>query len=634
MIGHATFISLGKREALSVFAEVYTFIRRHYKQEVELWRSVKKELNIWDGISPLITQDLSAPWCEKLQAVDASEWGLGVCETEAELVEVEQLSRFSERWRFRDPEVSRARNLVIEENNEEDRSFALVEEEEVDEIQFQPKSFVGVGFGIVSRPWDLVGRCKWKKRESMPVLEARSSLFAVKHALRRISSQRKRHIILTDSMTAALAFTKGRAKGQKLRNIVQKVASLSLATGSTFFPRWIPSEWNPADGPSRGRHAPSVPQKLLVDAVPRLEDPEAGITFEEKGFGSFTGADRPETQGEKEKSKINTEVRSRDHKTKIRGEPTTSLFGGTGDSGSISGALEELPDLGSPEKDEAEDRGDGGSGFSELLGPPMDGGRRLVRSKLCKGEHSFPSPRPEGKRISQQGLPGLERMEEAGTTTKQNAVAVRSCDTAGFGCCPPRKSRNRLGPSSELCPLPQTWEFETLRVGDIIRPVKKGGPIYQFWSILLHPQEEGVPSKTQQWDEALTLDLAYHSYLGPAMDRHLRLKSRSKSSKAFTVEMKEVNDFMLDRWKHHNLQVLKKPHLYRLRHGGASHELGGKLRTIQEVQIRGRWLCTKSLKNYEKAGRMAQLLGSLDEAKQQECVQAREEIGKALLGRR
>lgn len=634
MIGHATFISLGKREALSVFAEVYTFIRRHYKQEVELWRSVKKELNIWDGISPLITQDLSAPWCEKLQAVDASEWGLGVCETEAELVEVEQLSRFSERWRFRDPEVSRARNLVIEENNEEDRSFALVEEEEVDEIQFQPKSFVGVGFGIVSRPWDLVGRCKWKKRESMPVLEARSSLFAVKHALRRISSQRKRHIILTDSMTAALAFTKGRAKGQKLRNIVQKVASLSLATGSTFFPRWIPSEWNPADGPSRGRHAPSVPQKLLVDAVPRLEDPEAGITFEEKGFGSFTGADRPETQGEKEKSKINTEVRSRDHKTKIRGEPTTSLFGGAGDSGSISGALEELPDLGSPEKDEAEDRGDGGSGFSELLGPPMDGGRRLVRSKLCKGERSFPSPRPEGKRISQQGLPGLERMEEAGATTKQNAVAVRSCDTAGFGCCPPRKSRNRLGPSSELCPLPQTWEFETLRVGDIIRPVKKGGPIYQFWSILLHPQEEGVPSKTQQWDEALTLDLAYHSYLGPAMDRHLRLKSRSKSSKAFTVEMKEVNDFMLDRWKHHNLQVLKKPHLYRLRHGGASHELGGKLRTIQEVQIRGRWLCTKSLKNYEKAGRMAQLLGSLDEAKQQECVQAREEIGKALLGRR
>lgn len=428
VIGHATFISLGKREALSVFAEVYTFIRRHYKQEVELWRSVKKELNIWDGISPLITQDLSAPWCEKLQAVDASEWGLGVCETEAELVEVEQLSRFSERWRFRDPEVSRARNLVIEENNEEDRSFALVEEEEVDEIQFQPRSFVGVGFGIVSRPWDLVGRCKWKQRESMPVLEARSSLFAVKHALRRISSQRKRHIILTDSMTAALAFTKGRAKGQKLRNIVQKVASLSLATGSTFFPRWIPSEWNPADGPSRGRHAPSVPQKLLVDAVPRLEDPEAGSTFEEKGFSSFTGADRPETQGEKEKSKINTEVRSRDHKTKIRGEPTTSLFGWAGDSGSISGALEELPDLGSPEKDEAEDRGDGGSGFSELLGPPMDGGRRPVYSKLCKGEHSFPSPRPEGKRISQQGLPGLEGMEEADTTTKQNAVAVRSCD--------------------------------------------------------------------------------------------------------------------------------------------------------------------------------------------------------------
>lgn len=177
-------------------------------------------------------------------------------------------------------------------------------------------------------------------------------------------------------------------------------------------------------------------------------------------------------------------------------------------------------------------------------------------------------------------------------------------------------------------------EFEALRVGDIIRPVKRGGPIYQFWSILLHPQEEGVPSKTQQWDEALTLDLAYYSFLGPAMDKHLRLRSRSKGSKAFAIQLKEVNDFMEERWKHHKLQALKKPHLYRLRHGGASHELGGKLRTIQEVQIRGRWLCTKSLKNYEKAGRMAQLLGSLEEAKQQECVRSREEIGKALLGQR
>lgn len=46
-------------------------------------------------------------------------------------------------------------------------------------------------------------------------------------------------------------------------------------------------------------------------------------------------------------------------------------------------------------------------------------------------------------------------------------------------------------------------EFAKIRVCDVVRPVPRGGPLYQHWGIVLHPQEEGIPSKTAQWDEAL-----------------------------------------------------------------------------------------------------------------------------------
>ena len=66
-------------------------------------------------------------------------------------------------------------------------------------------------------------------------------------------------------MTAAVAFDKGRAQGFSLRRVVQQTAALSMASGCLFRMRWIPSEWNPADGPSRGGWEPSVPSRVLKD---------------------------------------------------------------------------------------------------------------------------------------------------------------------------------------------------------------------------------------------------------------------------------------------------------------------------------------------------------------------------------
>ena len=48
-----------------------------------------------------------------------------------------------------------------------------------------------------------------------------------------------------------------------------------------------------------------------------------------------------------------------------------------------------------------------------------------------------------------------------------------------------------------------------------------------------------------------------------------------------------------------DLQI-KDASLYRLRHGGASHDAAARLRTIAEIKRRGRWASDNSVRRYEK----------------------------------
>lgn len=100
VIGHAAVICLGRRESLSVFGEVYTFIQRYYHSVRKLWKSVRRELQIFVGICPLIWRDLAMGWDKEVTAIDASNWGLGATTSFFPDHEVRELGKFSERWRF------------------------------------------------------------------------------------------------------------------------------------------------------------------------------------------------------------------------------------------------------------------------------------------------------------------------------------------------------------------------------------------------------------------------------------------------------------------------------------------------------------------------------------------------------
>lgn len=297
IIGHCSFLCLGRREAFSVFGQSYSFITRYRNNphEIPLWRSVRKELSMFDGIIPLIQRDLCLGWSGKVRAVDASEWGLGVTISDMPEDMVSKLGSENERWRFKDPSSKNPRQQVLEEQFDDDP--IMVNESVNDTEEQQYISFSNVPFSAVDRKWQTVGKHRWKGHGTLPVFEARAALHAVKHTLRSTENFGKKHLILSDSMTATCAISRGRAQSFGLRRVCAQIGALALVSNSSFHLRWIPSEWNPADNPSRGKWNPSTPVRDLSHGF--SEGAAASRTFEmEWNFASQEEKTAKEQQGE------------------------------------------------------------------------------------------------------------------------------------------------------------------------------------------------------------------------------------------------------------------------------------------------------------------------------------------------
>ena len=129
----------------------------------------------------------------------------------------------------------------------------------------------------------------------------------------------------------------------------------------------------------------------------------------------------------------------------------------------------------------------------------------------------------------------------------------------------------------------------------------------------------------------MALDLKHQRFLGQALQKHLRLGSRGKDSLAFSATLPQTNEFLLAQWEPLKLQSLGAPHMYRLRHGGASYDAAMRHRTVAEIQTRGRWQTLKSVKNYEKGTRLSQLFSNLPKSVQRAATKAKEHIADVLL---
>ena len=116
-------------------------------------------------------------------------------------------------------------------------------------------------------------------------------------------------------------------------------------------------------------------------------------------------------------------------------------------------------------------------------------------------------------------------------------------------------------------------------------------------ALQLHPAEEGVSSKARVFDDGVPLDSGVLPWLPAALKKVLGLNSRDPGEKMFLFSYAEL--LKQFRAACHDLGI-RDPSLYRLRHGGASHDAAARLRTIAEIKRRGRWSSDTSVRRYEK----------------------------------
>jgi ribonuclease HI len=104
---------------------------------------------------------------------------------------------------------------------------------------------------LAEQRWSTIASTRWESEEHINVLELRAIITALHWVIKLPGVTGRRLLLLTDSMVAACGITKGRSSAPLLLRRLRYIASMVLGMGLQLAVRWIRSEFNPADEPSR-----------------------------------------------------------------------------------------------------------------------------------------------------------------------------------------------------------------------------------------------------------------------------------------------------------------------------------------------------------------------------------------------
>ena len=102
------------------------------------------------------------------------------------------------------------------------------------------------------RRWHLVYRGRWLHEEHNNLREARTAAGMMRHLSRDPGAWGQRVLAFTDSLVGLGILTKGRSSVKPLNHLCRRAAAIALACRIRVAWRWVPSEHNYSDGPSRG----------------------------------------------------------------------------------------------------------------------------------------------------------------------------------------------------------------------------------------------------------------------------------------------------------------------------------------------------------------------------------------------
>ena len=261
LLGHAMVVCTINRCGMPIFRRLYDFVHSSC-QPRRLTLLEQSECKIFIGILPLLVANLRRQWADVITATDASPEGWGICERDCDCSFVAQMGRWHERWRYK--------RLDVADWKPRERAFArnVFSDLQTVGLPFDPgddydnyvmdEEFPEIPFSVLKPSfWTTVGLGKWgDTSEHITIKEARAVLLAVRRLSRASRHRHKRHLLFVDNMALAFALGKGRCANYALLRVLQQIGSVCLACSLTLRSRWIPSEVNISDGPSRGQIVP------------------------------------------------------------------------------------------------------------------------------------------------------------------------------------------------------------------------------------------------------------------------------------------------------------------------------------------------------------------------------------------
>jgi len=207
------------------------------------------------------------PWDSEIRCTDASPAGWGSCSATLPIPEIVKIGEWEERWRYRrlPPSEWAPRRRALQQNVDFDvltdpRTLGPeMHSTQFDEIMvpFGDDELFTVREGFPEVPiskswnWEVDRFGMFKYDEHITMKEARTAVWDLEHSLRDPSKHGKHVLRLVDNFGVALALTKMRARSFGLLNLTRRIGALRLATAVVPHYRWVPSELNPSDEPSR-----------------------------------------------------------------------------------------------------------------------------------------------------------------------------------------------------------------------------------------------------------------------------------------------------------------------------------------------------------------------------------------------
>ena len=112
------------------------------------------------------------------------------------------------------------------------------------------------------RRWKVEWKGTWAREEHINIQELRTVCLLMKHLSRTREAWDSKVLVMADSWVTISCIRKMRSKSRALLRLLRMISAVQFCTGARPIMRWIPSRFNPADGPSRGHPVGAAPETI------------------------------------------------------------------------------------------------------------------------------------------------------------------------------------------------------------------------------------------------------------------------------------------------------------------------------------------------------------------------------------